>query len=145
MTTQNTTHMVGIDESLTDVPGWALEAALESRIEAHRYMDENDRVLAPYEDVDTLFPSIEGLELLGVNVAKLADALDNGLDARLFGLVIDDGLKIDEFNQTLEAGINIPSFNEGMEHLVDQQRLMAIHSDPVERTMHCHGECGCNE
>ena len=148
MTTQNTTPMVGIKESPTDVPRWAIEAALESRIEAHRYLvdDEcDDRVLARYEEVDTLFPSFEVLELLGVNVAKLADALDNGLDARLFGLVLENGLDIEGFNQTLESGIDIPTFNSGMEHLVDQQKLVALHSDPAERALHAHDECGCNE
>src|SRR5262245_235577 len=103
MTTQDT-QMVGTG-SQTDDSGWtkkaAREAALESRIEAHRYqVDEecDDRILARYEEVDTLFPCIEVLQLLGVNVEKLADALDNGLDARLFGLVLDDGLDIDGFN-----------------------------------------------
>lgn len=150
MTTQDT-QMVGAD-TLTDVSGWtmkaALEAALEARIEKHRYIvDEecDDRILARYDEVDTLFPCIEVLELLGVNVAKLADALDNGLDARLFGLVLDNGLDIASFNQTLESGIDIPSFNEGMEHLVEQKRLMELHSEPAERVLHCHGECDCNE
>lgn len=146
MTTQNT-QIVGTDGSLTDVKGWtmkaALAAAIESRIEAHRYEDETDQVLARYEEVDTLFPSFEVLELLGVDVTKLADALDAGLDARLFGLVVDNGLVIESFNQALAEGIDIPSYNSGMEHLVEQQRLIALHSDPVERTMHCHGECGC--
>jgi hypothetical protein len=144
--TMKNDQMVG-SENLTDTTGWtlsdAIEASLEARIESHRYVDETDRILSRFEDVETLFPSYGALVSMGVDVSRLADALDNGLDARLFGTVLEQGLEIEGFNQTLEAGIDIPTFNAGMEHLVEQQRLLELHPDPVERVMHCHGECSC--
>ncbi|HEY9870887.1 MAG TPA: hypothetical protein V6D08_17105 [Candidatus Obscuribacterales bacterium] len=146
--TMKNDQMVG-SENLTDTTGWtlsdAVEASLEARIESHRYADETDRILSriPGEDVETLFPSYEALVKMGVEVTRLADALDNGLDAKLFGAVLEQGLEIEGFNQTLEAGIDIPTFNAGMEHLVEQQRLLELHPDAVDRALHRHGECSC--
>lgn len=148
MTMMKNDQMVG-SENLTDSTGWTLsdaaEASLEARIESHRYADETDRILSriPGEDVETLFPSYEALVALGVDVSRLADALDNGLDAKLFGTVLEQGLEVEGFNQTLEAGIDIPSFNAGMEHLVEHKRLLELYQDAVERVMHGHGECSC--
>lgn len=130
MTTKNT--MVG--ETRTDVEtGWtesdARDAAVEAVIESHRYADEADRVLARYEDVETLMPSYDELKGMGVNVVALAKALQNGLDAAGFG----EALKVE----------SVENLNMGLEHLNDQAELVARHPDPVERTMHHHGECGC--
>ena len=124
MTTQNAQKM-----DLTGT-GWsesdAIEAALEARIEQHRYADETDRVLARHEEVDTLFPSFEELKALGINVEKFADALDNGLDAKLFGVVLEQGLGIEGFNQTLEAGIDISTFNAGMGVVFTMKALIVV-------------------
>jgi len=145
MTLKNA-QMVG--ETRTDT-GWTesdmRDAATEARLEAHRYADETDRILARYEDVDALFPSYEELKALGItNLDKLADALDNGLSADLFGKVLGQGLDVEMFDRSLAAGIdNIPQFNDGMEHLVEQHALVALHADPLDRVMHCHGECAC--
>ncbi len=78
MTLKNA-QMVG-SETQTDT-GWTesdmREAAAEARLEAHRYVDETDRILARYEDVPALFPSADELKALGItNLDKLADALD---------------------------------------------------------------------
>jgi hypothetical protein len=127
--------------------GWSLADALDesisARLEAHRYGSDVDRILARHEDVDALFPDADELRTLGLDVVRLADALDAGLDAELFGKVLGQGLQIDGFNAALEDGINIPTYNEGMSHLVDQHDLLRLHPDAVERTLHLHGECSC--
>ena len=146
MTLKNA-QMVG-SETQTD-SGWTesdmREAATEARLEAHRYLDETDRILARYENVPALFPFLEELQALGItNLDQLADALDNGLSATLFGKVLGQGLDAEMFNLSLAAGIdNIPQFNEGMEHLVEQHALVTLHADPLDRAMHAHGECAC--
>lgn len=141
--------MVGSETQTGTYGGWtesdAREAAIEARLEQHRYASDEDRILARYEDVPALFPSYEELQALGItNLDQLADALDNGLSATLFGTVLGQGLDAEMFNLSLAAGIdNIPQFNEGMEHLVDQHALVTLHADPLDRAMHVHGECAC--
>jgi hypothetical protein len=139
---------VGVNNAeLIGTTGWsiadALDEALSTRLDAHRYGTLADRVLARYEDVDARFPGSEELKAMGVDIVRLADALDAGLDADLFGKVLGQGLDIDGLNATLENGIDIPSFNEGLSHLVDVHELHQLHPDPVDRTMHLHGECSC--
>jgi hypothetical protein len=141
---------VGVNHAeLIGDTGWsiadAIDESISARLEAFRFGSTGDRVLARYEDVPARFPDADVLKTMGVNTSGLADALEAGLDVDLFGKVLTQGLDIDGFNATLESGINIPTFNEGMEHLVEHYALLQVHPDAIERTLHLHGECSCNQ
>jgi len=113
----------------------------EAVIDRFRFADDTDRILSRYEEVDTIMPSFDELVAIGVDVVRLADALEAGLNAETFGRLVESQLDIESFNATLAAGISIPTFNEGMEHLVEISDEAARHPDPVDRILCRHGDC----
>ena len=90
----------------------------EGIIDHHRFASDEDRILARYEETDTLMPSADALGELGFDLVGLATALEAGLDPALFGkayTLVD----VAEFNNSLAAGLDIALYNEGLDHLAD--------------------------
>lgn len=75
----NQTVVVGSPVSDTGYrPEEIAEMWAESVIDRARFGDETDRVLGRYESGLDLFPSAEELSAMGVDIIKLALALDSG-------------------------------------------------------------------
>jgi hypothetical protein len=95
-------------------------------IEHHRYESDDDRVLALYEETDTVMPSADYLAQIGFDLVGLAQALEAGLDPVLFGKAYPM-LDIAEFNVATAAGLDIALFNEGLDHLADMVAEARVH------------------
>ncbi len=109
MNAMNTTATI----SNADLAFWA-----DGVINHYRFACAEDRILARYEETDTVMPDADQLTELGFDVVGLAQALDAGLDPAMFGkayLLVD----VAEFNLALERGLDIALYNEGMAHLAD--------------------------
>src|SRR5271155_5366449 len=63
-------------------------------IEAHSFVDETDRVLARYEEVDRVLPEADDLEQQGVDLRALARGLSIGLSAEAFANALENGLNV---------------------------------------------------
>ena len=90
----------------------------EGVIEHHRFASDEDRILARYEETDTVMPSADDLENIGFDVVGLATALEAGLNPTLFGKA-HPLVDVAEFNIAMAAGLDIDLFNEGLDHLAD--------------------------
>jgi hypothetical protein len=117
--------------------GWTISDAYRELdrtiIEAHSFVDENDKVLSRYEDVDRLLPEADILENQGVDVTALARALSIGLSAKAFARAFSFGLDTRLFFLALDRGqldlhatnhdlvrygaAGIARINAGLEHL----------------------------
>jgi hypothetical protein len=95
-------------------------------IEHHRFASDEDRVLARYEDTDTVMPSADDLADIGFDVVGLATALEAGLDPVLFGKAYPL-VDVAEFNLALTAGLDIALYNEGLDHLADMVADARVH------------------
>ena len=95
-------------------------------IEHHRFANDEDRILARYEDTDTVMPSADDLENIGFDVVGLATALEAGLDPVLFGKAYPL-VDVAEFNLALAAGLDIALYNEGLDHLADMVAEGRLH------------------
>jgi hypothetical protein len=68
-----------------------------------------------------LYPDIEDLERLGVDIMALATALEkNNLDAALFGeVIVNRRWEVEDTNRYLRAGISCANINSAMKHFLD--------------------------
>ena len=98
----------------------------EGVIEHHRFASDEDRILARYEDTDTVMPSADDLENIGFDVVGLATALEAGLNPTLFGKAYPL-VDVAEFNIALAAGLDIALYNEGLDHLADMVAEGRLH------------------
>ena len=118
----NTNTIAGIaiiDPAITAL--WA-----EGVIEHHRFASNEDRILARYEDTDSVMLSADDLENLGFDLVGLATALEAGLDPALFGKAYPL-VDVAEFNLALAAGLDIALYNEGLDHLADMVAEGRLH------------------
>lgn len=120
--------------------GWTLSDAYREldriTIEAHSYVDDTDRVLARYENVEKVLPEPDQLEQQGVDLHALASGLENGLSAQAFAKALHDGLDVGLFFQAVQRGQvdvqlanadllardgdeTFARYNEGLSHLSD--------------------------
>ncbi len=109
----NTTTAAG-----TVITADILEMWADGVIDHHRFASEEDRILARFEDTDTLMPSADDLSEIGFDVVGLAKALEAGLNPELFGKAYPL-VDVAEFNIALAAGLDIALYNEGLDHLAD--------------------------
>lgn len=95
-------------------------------IDQMRFAEHADRTLALFEsDYPALMPSSEELDDLGFDTFGLASALEEGLDAELFGLTYRH-LNIAEFNLAcvaLGVGLNVAYYNDAMQRIADQLKV----------------------
>ena len=98
----------------------------EGVVEHHRFESAEDRILARYEDTDTVMPSADDLEHIGFDLVGLATALEAGLDPALFGKAYPL-VDVAEFNLALAAGLDISLYNEGLDHLADMVAEGRLH------------------
>ena len=155
----NALHKLIAQRRSTEVvaPGWTMGDAYRELdrtiIEAHSFVDDNDRVLARYEAVERVLPEADALEKQGVDLTALAWGLSNGLSAPAFAKALENGINVGLFFLALERGqIDLAAFNrdfvsigsedmgmynEGLEHLDEmyvedpRHRLWAALSRPV--------------
>lgn len=144
--------------------GWtradAYRALTEMIVEAHRYLDDNDRVLARIgDDVDQVLPADAVLESRGVDLEALAGGLSRGLNARVFMHGLDSGLDARLFclalarNQLNLRALNrdlagygkdeVALINEGLWHLNELHREKQVHRTRAARMAHRHNLCSC--
>lgn len=116
-----------------------VEMAAESIIDAHRFADLTDRVLARFEDVDALFPSADELTAKGGDIVVIADALSAGLNPVEFGRAIKAGFELSEFAGLIERN-NMEDVNSGLSHFADAAEEVALHPDVLDRIAALHGE-----
>lgn len=102
----------------TTIPADIAALWADGVIDHHRFASNEDRILARYEDTDTVMPSSDDLTDIGFDVVGLATALEAGLDPALFGKAYPL-IDVAEFNLALAAGLDIALYNEGMDHLAD--------------------------
>ena len=141
MMMNNALHRLIAQRRSTEVvaPGWTMGDAYRELdltiIEAHSFIDDTDRLLARYEDVDRILPEADELEKQGVDLRALARGLSIGLSAEAFANALEDGINVGLFFLALERGqIDLAAFNhefesdgtedmemynEGLEHLDD--------------------------
>jgi len=101
----------------------ALAKAIEV-ITARQYRHQGDAMLARYTaSIRPLMPDAEYIGGRGVDLIALAQALEKGLDAEMFGQVIQYKVwPIDEFNSFIRAGISCDTINSAMRRFLDHPR-----------------------
>ncbi len=129
------------DEELTDEEyGWflAMHQRNDAEIEAARYPEPEDRIMARYDEAGTgNLPSNQELEDRGIDRAALARSLRDGMTASKFTRALSHGLNVEGFNSRM------PGQEMSMETLLDnflhQARARSRTVRPENRSLALHG------
>jgi hypothetical protein len=126
-------HSANTDQSIPEFnPEAIANIWADSIVDDAGYADENDRILARYEQVDRLFPSADELRSRGINVLLLAACIQENM------------IVLDSFNDTINR-LSSSELNQTLEHLLETSEAFTAHpDDALDRSMHFQSCCDCH-